>query len=379
MNPPLHQVLASRLVGGAAVIAIRLSAAAAARGFECFAWLPGDGPAADALDRAHVRTRRYDFEGLRGSRLTHFGACVRMAPGLVGRHRPIVHVHNPTVFGLVRPALRAGRARTVVHFHSVPSTEEIAWTLKSPPEHIVTCAKHIAASVTAHTAQLARPVAVTTVPNAVDTARFTPGDSAEARQRLGLGTNRFVVLMLANLAPNKGQVTALQAIAELIRRGVAVECWLVGEDRASGREYENQLRAFTTDQRLDAHVQFLGFRDDAPDLLRAADAFVLPSSQEGLPLSVLEAQSAGVPVVGSDVPGIREVVEDGKTGFIVPAGNPMGYADRLQMLFQDRERRRQVTHEASAQVARDHQWAFFEDRMFAVYERMIGDTPAPSG
>ena len=232
----LHQILASRLVGGAAVIAIRLSAAAANRGFECSAWVPGDGPAADALDRAHVRTRRYDFEGLRGSRLMHLGACARMVPGLVGRHRPIVHVHNPTVFGLVRPALSSVRARAVVHFHSEPSTEEIAWTLKSPPEHIVTCAKHIAASVTKHTSQLARPVAVTTVPNAVDTERFTPGDPAEARARLGVSTNRFVVIMLANLAPNKGQVTALQAIAELIRRGVAVECWLVGEDRAPGRE-----------------------------------------------------------------------------------------------------------------------------------------------
>ena len=72
---------------------------------------------------------------------------------------------------------------------------------------------------------------------------------------------------------------------------------------------------------------------------------------------MLEAQSAGVPVVGSDIPGIREVVEDGKTGFIVPAGNPVGYADRLQMLFQDRQRRRQITDEAAAQVAREHQWA----------------------
>ena len=379
MNPPLHQLLSSRLVGGAAVIAIRLSAAAAHRGFECSAWVPGDGPAADALDRATVRTRHYDFEGLRGSRLDHLVACARMVPGLAGWHRPIVHVHNPTVFGLVRPALGSVRARAVVHFHSEPSLEEIAWTLKSPPEHIVTCAKHIATTVREHTSQLARPVAVTTVPNAVDTERFTPGDPAEARARLGVSTDRFVVIMVANLAPNKGQMTALQAIAELIRRGVAVECWLVGEDRATDREYEKQLRAFATDQHLDGHVQFLGFRHDAPDLLRAADAFVLPSSQEGLPLSVLEAQAARVPVVGSDIPGIREVVEDGKTGFIVPAGDPVGYADRLQTLFQDRQRRRQVTDEAAAQVARDHQWASFEERMFAVYERMLTATPARSG
>jgi len=113
--------------------------------------------------------------------------------------------------------------------------------------------------------------------------------------------------------------------------------------------------------------------------LRAADAFVLPSSQEGLPLSVLEAQSAHVPVVGSDIPGIREVVEDGETGFVVPAENPVGYADRLQTLFQDRERRQQVTARAAAQVARDHQWTSFEDRIFAVFERVMRGTADPSG
>ena len=302
-----------------------------------------------------------------------------MVPGLLGWPRSIVHVQNPTVFGLMRPALLAGRARSVVHFHIEPSEEEIAWTLKWPPEHIVTCARYISDRVKAHASDHGIPVPVTTVPNAVDTDRYVAGDRVEARARLGFSTDRFVVLMLANLAPHKGQATALQALSELIRRGVPTECWFVGEDRTEGRRYEGELRALSTERHLDANVRFLGFRQDAPDLLQAADAFVLPSRHEGLPLSVLEAQSARVPVIGSNIPGILEVVDDGRTGFIVPADDPQGYADRLQALFQDRHRREAIAEAARAQVVREHRWPTMEDRMFAVYERMIRVEPAQSG
>jgi len=373
---PLHQILNSPLIGGAAVIAIRLSAAAAQRDFQCTAWIPGNGPAADALAGQHIRTRFYNFEGLRGSRLRHLAACARMVPGFLGRHRPIVHVQNPTVFGLLRPALLAVRARSVVHFHIEPSDDEIAWALKWPPEHIVTCANYISARVRVRASARVTPVPVTTVPNAVDTDRYIAGDPVEARARLGFSTNRFVILMVANLAPHKGQATALQALAELSRRGVPAECWFVGEDRTEGRRYETELRALSAERHLDAHVRFLGFRQDAPDLLQAADAFVLPSRHEGLPLSVLEAQSARVPVIGSNIPGILEVVDDGRTGFIVPADDPQGYADRLQLLFQDPQRREAIIEAARAQVVREHGWASMEDRMFAVYDRMARTGPA---
>jgi hypothetical protein len=131
--PPLHQILVSRLVGGAAVVAIHLAGAAPRRGWRCQAWVPGDGPATTALDRVSAPWRTYDFEGLRGSRLRQLAACARMVPGFAGFERPLVHVHNPTVFGLLRPALRAARALTVVHFQIEPPAEEVAWTLASPP------------------------------------------------------------------------------------------------------------------------------------------------------------------------------------------------------------------------------------------------------
>jgi glycosyltransferase involved in cell wall biosynthesis len=152
----------------------------------------------------------------------------------------------------------------------------------------------------------------------------------------------------------------------LREQGLSAECWIVGEDRGGG-DYLRTLRALTAELGLAEHARFLGYRSDVEDLLRAADAFVLPTTHEGLPFSILEAQSAGLPVVASDIPGVLEVVEDNRSGFIVPADDAAGYADRLARLAHDPELRRRLTQTASEFVRREHRWQTFEDRMFALY------------
>jgi len=367
----LHQILVSRHIGGAAVVAIRLANAARTRGFRCTAWVPGRGAASDALDRAGVDWHTYDFDGLRRQRaVRRLAACARMFPKLARRPRPIVHVHNPVVFGLLRPALLAVRARSVVHFHTEPSTDEIEWAARCRPSHIVACARHVAERIETVLAARSWPTPVTAVPNAVDLERFVPGDPATTRANLGMPTNRFVVLMLANLAPNKGQATTLRAVELLVRRGLDVECWLAGEDRGSG-DHEQELRALCAELRLKDRVRFLGFRWDSPLLLQAADAFLLPSTLEGLPLSVLEAQAAHVPVVASTIPGVREVVEDGRTGFLIPADDFVGYAARLEDLFRNNGLRQRITAAAAALVASKYNWEALEQRVFQIYETLV--------
>jgi glycosyltransferase involved in cell wall biosynthesis len=89
-------------------------------------------------------------------------------------------------------------------------------------------------------------------------------------------------------------------------------------------------------------ARLLGERDDVPGLLSDADVFVLASRSEGLPLSVIEAMAAGLPVVASDVGGLRELVRDGETGVLVPPGDPAALADALRPLLADHELRRRL-------------------------------------
>jgi glycosyltransferase involved in cell wall biosynthesis len=370
MQTHLHQVLVSTRVGGASLIAIRLAEAAQRIGMVTRAWVPGTGATTEALDSAHVKWRTYDLEAMRGPMVPHLVSCLRMAPGLIGVARPLVHVHNPIVYRFIRPALVVARARVIVHFHLEPTIDEIERTLAYPPDRVVVCARFIEQRISEVLGRRASGVTVTVVHNAVDVSRYKPGPQVAARACVGLPTNAFVMLMMANLARHKGQATALRAAQILKARGVPIECWLVGEDRTEERAYERELRLLSTDLGLDHEVRFLGFRSDGPDLLRAADVFLLPSTHEGLPLSLLEAQASRLPVVASPLPGILEALEDGKTGFVVPADDHVGYADRVQLLLTEPRLREAMVETAALQVTRDYGWATLEAQMLSAYRSL---------
>jgi glycosyltransferase involved in cell wall biosynthesis len=86
---------------------------------------------------------------------------------------------------------------------------------------------------------------------------------------------------------------------------------------------------------LGRHVMFLGQRRDIPELLHACDLLVIPSQSEGLPIAAIEAHAAGRPVVGFDVGGVSEVVQDGVTGRVVPAADLVALADATSSLLKD--------------------------------------------
>ncbi|HXH23908.1 MAG TPA: glycosyltransferase family 4 protein [Vicinamibacterales bacterium] len=379
----VHQILASHLVGGAAAVALRLAASARARGIACVGWVPGIGPASEALDAAAIPRRTYDLAAMRQGRWRQLVACARMMPGLIGTGRPVVHVHNPIVYRLLYPALRAAGARTVVHVQIEPAPGELEWALRFPPDHVVACARYIARRIERTMSPIAPALRVTAVPNAIDVTEFSSASGSRPAPMRARG--RVVVLMLANLAPHKGQATALRAVHRLRQQGVQAECWLAGEDRAAAG-YERELRALAAALGLDG-VRFLGFRSDTQELLRAADVLLLPSTREGLPLAVLEAQAAGVPVVASPLPGILEAVADGITGVIVPADDDEGYARAILRLIADNDLRGRIVEAARASVAREYGWAAFEQRIFDIYRslsaasargtcRQPGGTPA---
>jgi glycosyltransferase involved in cell wall biosynthesis len=360
--------MVSRRVGGAALVAMALARAATKRGWSNRTWVPGPGPAADALARENLPHHVIGLETTDPSTVRRLMTCGRLTVGLVGKSRPVVHVHGTWMFGLIRPALRTVNARTLVHFQLDPDSREIDWVLKRPPAHLITCAQYIGRRVRSEVEQRGLPTEVTAIPNAVDLTRFAPGDRMAAREALGLDApDRFVILMLANLAPHKGQATAIRALHALTRRGVQATLWIAGEDRTGTGTYEQSLRQLAADLGVVSHVRFLGLRSDTPQLLHAANVFLLPSTHEGLPISVLEAQAAGVPVVGSDIPGMLEVIEDGVTGFAVRADDAEGCADRLFSLYQDAGLVRRVIEAASRRVQREHSWKVFEDRTFGLY------------
>src|SRR5262249_47279319 len=147
--------------------------------------------------------------------------------------------------------------------------------------------------------------------------------------------------------------------AELKRSGVDVTCWFAGEERQSGGGrggYAAHLQALCNALGVADRIRFLGHREDIPDLLRAADIFILPSAGEGLPQSVLEAQATKVPVLATPTGGIPEVITDGETGFLIPAEDAVGYAHRIKCLLNHPDIYQRVQEQAYINVIKKHNW-----------------------
>jgi sugar transferase (PEP-CTERM/EpsH1 system associated) len=183
---------------------------------------------------------------------------------------------------------------------------------------------------------------ITHICNGVDTEKFQPAD-AQAKTVLPgdfAGAGKVIIGTVGRMEAVKDQITLVHAFVRLAR-----EC-------PGGRD---TLRLIMVgDGALRAPAQSIlesaglaeaawlpGERDDVPDLLRAMDVFVLPSLAEGISNTILEAMASGLPIVATDVGGNHELVEQGKTGFLVPRADPAALAEAMRLYVDDPDLRRQ--------------------------------------
>jgi glycosyltransferase involved in cell wall biosynthesis len=174
-----------------------------------------------------------------------------------------------------------------------------------------------------------------------------PAQRVQVRAELGLDDGEVLALTVANLRGEKGYDTLLGAARHLAEAGSPARLVSVGRG-----PLDASLRAARDAAGLTDRVQFLGLRTDVHRLMAGADVFVLPSHQEGLPVALMEAMSAGLPVVATAVGGVPGVVRDGVEGFIVPPGRDDLMADALERMVRDVELRTRMgvaARERSAQ------------------------------
>jgi glycosyltransferase involved in cell wall biosynthesis len=154
-----------------------------------------------------------------------------------------------------------------------------------------------------------------------------------ARASLGLGAHARMVLTVARYAEQKGHRTLLDAVPAVLTCEPQAHFVWVGTG-----PLEEAMRWAIHQRGLDEHVILLGGRSDVPDLMAAADLFVLPSRFEGLPLAVLEAMVAGLPVVATRVCGTAEAVQDRVTGLLVEPGDSKALAAAISKLLAEPQR-----------------------------------------
>ena len=181
--------------------------------------------------------------------------------------------------------------------------------------------------------------------NGVDLAQFSISTDGGVRAEFGFAENDPVVGIVAVLRPEKDHVNLLRAARTVVDELTNARFLIIGEGPT-----RPQLEALCTELGITPNVRFAGSRDDVARLLPAIDVFVLTSTSECFPISVLEAMACARPAVCSAVGGIPEVIKDGETGYLVPPKDPPQLAARLVRLLQDPLTARRMGCAARARV-----------------------------
>ncbi len=219
----------------------------------------------------------------------------------------------------------------------------------------------------------ADPERVFMVPPGVDLATFQPMDRAVARRELGYGSER-VLLFVGRLERLKGVEVAIRALALLRdRQHDDVRLLILGEDSHEGDESEkDRLKAIASETGVRDRVDFVGSvaHHELPYFYAAADVCVMPSYSESFGLVALEAQACGCPVVASGVSGLRSVVRDEVSGYLIDEHDPAAYAERIGRLLADRELAQQMGRRGSL-LAQRFSWKRTADRLEELFGTVV--------
>lgn len=329
----VHVITRSDAPGGAQAHVRDLSAALLASGHEVTVLVGGSGPFLDQLraERIPFRTLRHLVHPLRPGE--DWAALREIRANLASLAPDIVATHSSKAGWLGRLAGRSLGIPTVFTAHGWAFTEGVP----QPARHFYLLAEKGASLLSSRIITVseydrslairlgvAPPGRLTVVYNGVpDIPRSLLADPAGQPVKL---------VMVARFSPPKDQGILIRSLAQLVDLDWSLD--LVGE--GEGRPQAEQL---VRELGLQRRVSFLGERMDVAALLSQAQLLVLTTDWEGLPLSILEAMRAGLPVVASDVGGVREAVTDGETGFLVPRRDEISLSRTLRRLIREPELR----------------------------------------
>ncbi len=309
----------------------------------------------------------------------------RMRASVRGLSADVVHAHSPPPMAAHYAGAGAAERGTpfVVTYHcdvELPSAwgtfvETVyrrslgASTLREADKVVVTTRTYAA------TSRAVWRYNPTVIPNAVDHRRFRPEvDGSSVRERLKISSDQPVVLLVGRIVPHKGVEHFIEAA-----RFVPEAQFLVAGDGS----LLPAMKRLATAMGLSQRVRFLGrvSDDNLPRLYAACDVFVLPSVSrlEAFGIVALEAMATGKPVVVADIPGVREVIEDGREGLLADPVNPEDLAAKIRRLLADPDARRSMGQRGREKVVSSFSLERVTDQIEALYRSVLKSAPDVRG
>ena len=288
----------------------------------------------------------------------------------------IVHSHNWPTFLCTVAAAGIRGSPLVIHgehgreSHTVPGPRLVlSRLLARGVTHLITVNEHLRRELIAQ--WKVRPDRVTAIPNGVDLEAFGGTYQVEElRRELGFTPVHPIVMNTGGLRHVKDHPTLLRAFARVHQRHPQARLLLVGSDHGQG--IQSGLERMSEDLGIGPAVSFIGIRHDIPQLLALCDVYVNSSVFEGMSNTILEAMAARKPVVATAVGGNPELVEDGLSGYLVPAGDDRQLADRLIRILDDKDLGRRMGAAGRVQVERDHPMSAMVEAYSDLYDEIWG-------
>jgi glycosyltransferase involved in cell wall biosynthesis len=301
----------------------------------------------------------------------------------------VVHLHYPYIFGaeltlLARLRRRRRNQALLVHYKNRLKGKGIRGALFELYEHsigpaVIRAADRICVLSPDHLASVpylrrlsARdPERLIVLPNGVDADEFAPGpDTESVRARLGIAEDAVVCVFVGTLdrAHHFKRVdVAIDAMAAVGDAGVHLVV-------AGGGELLNGFRRRAQAAGVGDRTHFLGTvpHSELPSVLRACDISVLTTEPpESFGIVLIEAMACGLPVVATDYPGVRAIVDEGRTGILVPAGDARGVAAAISQLVLDAGRRREMGEQGRSRAVSEWSWPSLTTRMCRAYAEAL--------
>lgn len=284
----------------------------------------------------------------------------------------VIHTHNTEAMLSAGLGGILARVPTMVHTdHSRAFPDKLRYMVA---ENLISRAYYRVAGVSEHTTRsLARYEKISrqrllTVPNGIDAERLDQAaDPGQTRRELGLSGRGPIIGIGAKLRPEKRVIDLVEAVSYLLPEFPGLTLLIAGDGIEAGA-----LRRAVAELEIEEAVRFLGLRRDMPDIMRALDLLVLPSTREGMPMIILEALAARVPVVATRVGGIPEVISDGENGSLVEPLQPRALANEIARLLRDPALRARYGREGRRIFEERYSAAAMARSYEAIYLRGLG-------
>ncbi len=278
----------------------------------------------------------------------------------------VISTHSGRDSFLAGVAGRISRKRPLIvrtRHLAMPITSRISYSLL--PHCVVTVSEYVRSYLIKEGVNADKVVAV---PTGVDIGRFSPGNAdGTLKQELKLDSDVPLVGTVGILRVKKGHHVLLDAVPSVLKE-IPEAMFVFAGDGPQRKNIQNKIQGMGLDER----VRMLGLRKDIPNVLSSIDLFVLPTLQEALGTSFLEAMAMEKPVIGTNVGGVGEVIRDGINGFLVEPDNPFALATAIVSMLKDGERARSMGKEGRNMVLAHFTADMMCAKMFDLYTSLIG-------